>query len=117
MVFLAAIIAIVVSLRPRAVCSIPSAPASMREARIRIRPHVNRRPHLPRLGFRHRRAEKVFAQAGQRTALESGLEHELHEVDALAIELRDRRPRLSGVSTCRVNCSASPGRNENISAG
>ena len=65
-----------------------------RQPRIRIGADMHRRPHLARLGFGHRRAEHLLAQPRQRTILEAGLEHQLDDVDALAIELGDRGARL-----------------------
>ena len=94
--FFAAIIAMVSSRQPaRGVLDAVGAGLD-RQPDVRVGADVNGGSHPPRLGLGHRREKHFVAQPRHRTPLESGFEHQLDDVNALAIELRDRRARGLG---------------------
>ena len=95
-IFFAAISAIVSSVRPRAVCSMPLAPASIASRTSASVPTCTvvrmRRDFASAIAARNTSSRS----RGSGRAVESRFEHQLHDVDALAIELGDRGARRFG---------------------
>ena len=64
------------------------------QARIRVGADVHRRSHPAALRFGHGGEEHLVLQFRQRASGKAGLEHELDEIDAAAVEIGDRRSRF-----------------------
>ena len=92
--FFAAIIVMVSSLKPRAVCSRPLAPASMARRASASVPTCTVVRIRRRLRFGHGREEHRVLQFRQLASGKPGFEHELDEIDAAAVEIGDCRPRF-----------------------